>query len=79
MAWEGDIPEDEADVLCHACESERYEFRIAALTAAVAKLRAALETVRDGFDCDGDAHKYGTACRCCEARKALDETKETIT
>ncbi len=27
--------------------------------------------VRDNWDHDGDAHKYGTPCRCCEAEKAL--------
>ncbi len=28
--------------------------------------------VRDNYDCDSDAHKYGTRCRCCEAAKLLD-------
>lgn len=27
--------------------------------------------VRDDFDCDGDAHKYGTLCRCCLAERLL--------
>lgn len=38
--------------------------------------RRVLETfakdIRDGYDCDEDAHKYGTPCRCCEASKLLD-------
>jgi len=23
------------------------------------------------YDCDNDAHRYGTACRACEAKKLL--------
>lgn len=30
-----------------------------------------LETVANGFDCDNDAHRYGSYCRKCEANKAL--------
>lgn len=29
--------------------------------------------VRDNYDCDPDAHKYGTTCRCCEAAKVLEK------
>lgn len=34
-------------------------------------VRALLESFRDGYDCDTDAHKYGTCCRCCAAAAAL--------
>lgn len=27
--------------------------------------------IRDNWDCDEDAHRYGTRCRCCEAEKIL--------
>lgn len=27
--------------------------------------------VRDNYDCDSDAHKYGTPCRCCSAARVL--------
>jgi hypothetical protein len=37
-----------------------------------------LETIRDGFDCDADAHKYGTPCRCCLAKSALTATSEML-
>lgn len=30
-----------------------------------------VEHVRDGFDCDVDAHRYNTLCRCCGADAAL--------
>lgn len=31
-------------------------------------------SIRDNWDCDADAHKYGTPCRCCEAEKLLGES-----
>ena len=30
------------------------------------------QNVRDNFDCDRDAHKYGTRCRCCDAQELLE-------
>lgn len=27
--------------------------------------------IRDNFDCDQDAHKYGNMCRCCAAEKLI--------
>lgn len=30
-----------------------------------------LRNVRDNYDCDTDAHKYGTVCRCCDAKSAI--------
>ena len=35
------------------------------------ELANVLRDFRDNWDCDGDAHKYGTPCRCCVARAAL--------
>jgi hypothetical protein len=37
----------------------------------IARMREALIDIRDNWDHDGDAHKYGTPCRCCTAEKAL--------
>jgi len=45
--------------------------RLRAAEAEVARLRAVLRNVRDNYDCDEDAHRYGTICRCCDARAAL--------
>jgi len=42
--------------------------------AEIARLREALRDFRDNFDCDNNAHRHGTTCRCCTARAAL-ETK----
>lgn len=47
--------------------------RLRAAEAEVARLRAVLRNVRDGYDCDEDAHRYRTICRCCDARAALGE------
>ncbi len=32
--------------------------------------------VLHGFDCDADAHRYGTMCRCCTAAKILGEIEQ---
>ena len=47
-----------------------------ALQADNARLREAMEEIRDDFDCDNDAHRYGTTCRCCLAEKTLASTPE---
>ena len=47
--------------------------RLRAAEAEVERLRGALRNVRDNYDCDESAHKYGTTCRCCDARAALGE------
>ncbi len=39
------------------------------------ELLSALKEIRDDFDCDSDAHKYGTTCRCCLAKKAIASVK----
>lgn len=43
------------------------------------KLVATLESIRDGYDHDEDAHRYNNlaACRCCAADKALNEYNNT--
>lgn len=35
------------------------------------RLRQFVVNVRDGWDCDEDAHRRGTPCRCCEAEKLV--------
>ena len=32
-----------------------------------------VRNIRDNYDCDGDAHRHGTSCRCCEATAILLE------
>ncbi len=46
----------------------------AEVEAELKELRSALELIADGFDHDEDAHKYGTPCRECVAKKALKRT-----
>ena len=44
-------------------------------------LRGAQETLRDfaeNWDCDEDAHKYGTTCRGCAAKKAKESIDASI-
>jgi hypothetical protein len=40
------------------------------------QLREALRDIRDNYDHDEDAHKYGTGCRCCIADAALSGKRE---
>lgn len=47
--------------------------RLRAAEAEVERLRGVLRNVRDNYDCDEDAHRYGTICRRCDARAALGE------
>lgn len=35
-------------------------------------MQRVLEALRDDWDCDTDAHKYNTSCRCCLASRVLD-------
>jgi hypothetical protein len=54
-----------------------YLGEIERLKAQVARLREALRDFRDNWDCDEDAHRLGTRCRCCVAAAALrDEPDE---
>jgi len=36
-----------------------------------AELLSFVRSCAKDFDCDEDAHKYGTMCRCCEAERLL--------
>lgn len=42
-----------------------------AALARVAELESFAEECRDNWDCDSDAHRYGTGCRACMAEKVL--------
>lgn len=39
--------------------------------AEIARLREFVREIRDDWDCDTDAHRYGTSCRCCDAEKLI--------
>jgi hypothetical protein len=39
--------------------------------SAIATLEAFARSVRDNYDCDDDAHKYGTPCLACDATRLL--------
>ena len=62
---------DELNRLC-----EFNEKTMSALQADNARLREAMKEIRDDFDCDNDAHRYGATCRCCLAEKTLAATPE---
>ncbi len=49
----------------------RQESEILRLHKMNAELVGALKDIRDNYDCDEDAHKYGSRCRSCVARAAI--------
>ena len=59
-----------------AARIEELERERDALQADNARLREAMKEIRDDFDCDNDAHRYGATCRCCLAEKTLAATPE---
>lgn len=59
--------------------------RVAHIEAATAEALKAqvlvkeLESIRDGYDHDEDAHRYNNnACRCCNAETALKQYNQTV-
>ncbi len=40
-------------------------------SARAEKVEAFARDCRDNWDCDEDAHRYGTTCRACEAKRVL--------
>jgi hypothetical protein len=50
-------------------ESERAAN--ARLTEELEKFQDFARDIRDNYDCDNDAHRYNTRCRCCEAEKLI--------
>jgi hypothetical protein len=70
------------------CLKSEAEFQVAAVKKEAAKVarkakkeRAVLvnfaKHINRNYDCDSDAHKYGTPCRCCKAAEVLAEVGET--
>ena len=60
----------------HTPSTHRAEQAEAALAAMTARAEAAEQfarEIRDGYDCDADAHRYNRVecCRCCSAEKLI--------
>lgn len=49
-----------------ACEKA-----LAERDAKLMELQRFVLNIRDGWDCDEDAHRHRTLCRCCEAEKLV--------
>ena len=54
----------------HVSERETAQILRAALLE-INILRSFVQDCKVNWDCDSDAHKYGTRCRACEAEKLL--------
>jgi hypothetical protein len=50
--------------------SNNYKDRVEE-TVGLTKLKEFAKSIRDNWDCDADAHRHGTPCRCCEAEELL--------
>ena len=71
----GAMPDDELMRRAEAGETIGSGSRqIELLVKRVKLLEAFAVDIRDNYDCDSDAHKYGTPCRCCEAEYVLTAT-----
>lgn len=60
--------------MVHAFPDKGRKDAVRALAARVARLEETLAYFASSYDCDPDAHKYGTTCRVCESEKVLLET-----
>lgn len=49
-----------------------FQIEIVKLQAECERYINLLKVIRDDFDCDSDSHKYGTSCRKCLAKEALN-------
>lgn len=52
--------------------------RMLKAVAAMQKARDQFRDFSDNWDCDEDAHRHGTACRCCTAARAMAALDEAI-
>jgi hypothetical protein len=59
----------------YAVRSLRVQVELTQAQVEIDRLRGVLQEVRDDFDHDEDAHRYGTRCRCCIANDALGGPK----
>jgi len=64
-----DLLENEKHVTDLALSKAAAELR--RLHEVNAELVVVLQEIRDNYDCDEDAHKYGSRCRSCVARAAI--------
>jgi len=52
-------------IVCHNFQIEKLQIR-------VDELERFLVNLVNNYDCDSDAHKHGTPCRCGDARKLME-------
>ena len=67
---------DEARALVLSSEKQAVSLSLkcAQHLVDIATLRSFADGVLSNYDCDSDAHRYNTACRCCDAAKVLAAT-----
>ena len=73
LEWDGDVPDDETDILCHACELDAKESEVARLTARVRKLEEALRFICDARACDETGASVTVSFLREQARAALEK------
>lgn len=63
------------DVLELAWEIVKMRGALRAATKRAERAEDFARECRDNFDCDPDAHRYGTMCRACDAADVLRKAK----
>ena len=59
--------------LLFAFDDKDRQDEIRKIVVKVEEMETFISKVYNDFDCDSDAHRYNTTCRCCEAKKILDK------
>jgi len=62
---------DEILNMVHAFNDNERKDILRDMAAKVSNMEDFIKDCRDDFDCDKDAHKYGTMCRACAALRLL--------
>lgn len=63
--------------MVHAFSDKDRKDLVRLISKKVKMLEDELKDIRDNWDCDKDAHRYNTCCRCCYAKKVLEESQLT--
>ena len=66
---------DEIRRMVFAFDDHGRKQEVRRIAARVKKLEQFVNECRDDFDCDQDAHRYGTTCRACAAAELMPNDK----
>ena len=70
---------DDVRAMVFAFDDKGRQDAVRSLSLKVRELERFVEMCRDDFDCDHDAHRWGTVCRACAAAKLLPNPSSSAT